>query len=32
MHIAIVINEYGATEGLVTLNDILEAIVGDLPF
>lgn len=31
MHIAIVINEYGATEGLVTLNDILEAIVGDLP-
>lgn len=31
MHIAFVIDEYGGIEGLVTLNDILEAIVGDLP-
>ena len=30
-HIALVIDEYGEIEGLVTLNDILEAIVGDLP-
>jgi putative hemolysin len=30
-HIAVIVNEYGATEGLITLNDIVEAIVGDLP-
>jgi putative hemolysin len=29
-HVAIVIDEYGAVEGLVTTNDILEAIVGDI--
>ncbi len=29
--IAFVVDEYGGVEGLVTLNDILEAIVGDLP-
>jgi len=28
---ALVLNEYGGIEGLVTLNDVLEAIVGDLP-
>lgn len=30
-HIALVINEYGGVEGLATVNDILEAIVGDIP-
>lgn len=30
-HIALVIDEYGSFQGLVTANDILEAIVGDLP-
>jgi putative hemolysin len=30
-HIALVINEYGGIQGLVTPSDILEAIVGDLP-
>ena len=29
-HIAIVIDEYGGTAGLITIVDILEAIVGDL--
>ncbi len=30
LHIALVVDEYGDFQGLVTLNDILEAIVGDL--
>ncbi|MEN4029994.1 MAG: hemolysin family protein [Methanobacterium sp.] len=31
VHMALVVDEYGDVEGLVTLYDILEAIVGDLP-
>jgi len=31
VHIALVTDEYGGVEGLVTLNDLMEAIVGDLP-
>lgn len=30
-HIALVTDEYGTVQGLVTHNDILESIVGDLP-
>jgi putative hemolysin len=31
-HIAIVVDEYGVIQGLVTLNDVLEIIIGDIPF
>lgn len=30
-HIGMVIDEYGDIQGLITLNDVLEAIVGDMP-
>jgi magnesium and cobalt exporter, CNNM family len=30
-HIAMVIDEHGGVEGLVTVNDILDALVGDIP-
>jgi putative hemolysin len=31
IHMALVTDEYGGIEGLVTLTDLMEAIVGDLP-
>lgn len=31
MHDALVIDEYGGVQGMVTLYDVLEAIVGDIP-
>jgi len=31
VHVAFIIDEYGSVQGLVTLTDLLEAIVGDLP-
>jgi putative hemolysin len=31
LHIALVIDEYGGIQGLVTTTDLLEAIVGDMP-
>ncbi len=30
IHICFIVNEYGTLEGMITLNDILEAIVGDV--
>jgi gliding motility-associated protein GldE len=30
IHLAIVVDEYGATQGLVSLEDILEEVVGDI--
>jgi putative hemolysin len=30
-HLAVIIDEFGMTQGIVTTNDLLEAIVGDLP-
>jgi len=31
MHSCFIVDEYGSVLGLITLNDILEAIVGDIP-
>ncbi len=30
--VALVVNEYGVTQGLITLNDVVEVIIGDIPF
>ena len=30
-HSAIIVDEYGSMQGIITLNDILDAIVGDIP-
>lgn len=31
VHMALIVDEYGMVEGLISLTDILEAIVGDIP-
>lgn len=30
-HFAVIVDEFGGVEGLVTINDVLEAIIGELP-
>jgi putative hemolysin len=31
-HVAMVVDEYGVIQGMVTLNDVMEVIIGDVPF
>lgn len=31
-HIAMIVDEYGVIQGVVTLNDVMEVIIGDIPF
>ncbi len=30
-HCCFIVDEYGSLQGMITLNDILEAILGDMP-
>ncbi|OGF99972.1 hypothetical protein A2Y99_01455 [Candidatus Gottesmanbacteria bacterium RBG_13_37_7] len=30
IHVALIIDEFGAIQGLVTFNDVLEAVIGDI--
>jgi putative hemolysin len=30
-HLALIVDEYGSLDGLVTINDIVQAVMGDLP-
>lgn len=31
-HIALVVDEYGVIQGIVTLNDVMELVIGEVPF
>ncbi|MFM7426537.1 MAG: hemolysin family protein [Elainella sp.] len=31
-HIGMIVDEYGVIQGVVTLNDVMEVIIGDVPF
>ncbi len=31
IHLSLVVDEYGTIQGLITLNDIMEEIVGEIP-
>lgn len=31
-HMALIVDEYGVIQGIVTLNDVMEVIIGDVPF
>lgn len=31
-HMALVVDEYGVLQGVVTLNDVMEVLIGDIPF
>lgn len=31
-HIALVVDEYGVIQGIVTLNDVMEVVIGEVPF
>jgi len=31
-HMALVVDEYGVLQGIITLNDVMEVVIGDVPF